>query len=72
MIDKKFEKAKKLLEFLNNQEIDMVISGDYDKLNPEIEDDMDYKDGFNIVLDNIQIGFSFDKDGNFEGIYNWK
>lgn len=65
-------KARELLKFLYSQGLEKIISGDYEKLNPEIENELYYKDGFNVVLNDIQIGFSFDKDGNFEGIYNWK
>lgn len=72
MKNKKFDKAKKLLEFLGTQEIDMVLCGDFDKLNPEIEDGLNYKKGFNIILKSLQICFSFDKNGNFDGINNWK
>lgn len=60
-----------LLKFLGRQKGKSVRSGDWEKLKPEI-----ISDGFRgktiVKLSSVEIGFSFDIRGNFEGIFNYK
>lgn len=62
---------KLLLELITRQKKLAYLSGDFDKLEPETEIDDD-DGGITIVLDAVEIGFSFDKNGRFLGIFNWK
>lgn len=59
-----------LLELIKRQKKNAYLSRNWEKLDPEIEvaEDGD----INVTLDSVKIGFSFDKNGRFQGIYNWK
>ena len=60
-----------LLELIKKQKKAGIRSGDWDELKPEFEIGVD-GDGVNIDFDSVSMGFSFDKNGRFNGIYNWK
>lgn len=59
-----------LLEFIGRQKKQAHLSGDFEKLEAKIEDGVD--GGTDVILDSVCIGFSFDKNGRFLGIYNWR
>jgi len=62
--------AKKLLlELIKRQKKSAYRSGNWNKLEPEIKKT---EDGIIIYLRNECIGFSFEKNGCFEGIFNWR
>jgi len=61
---------KLLLELIGRQKKQAHLSGDFDRLEAETEIDDD--GGMTITLDAVEIGFSFDKNGRFLGIFNWK
>ena len=58
-----------LLEFLSRQKAQAHLTGDFDKIEPEIDK---RPNGTEVVLEKEKVGFSFDKKGKFCGIYNWK
>ena len=58
-----------LLELIKRQKKNAYRSGNWEKLEVEFEvDDL----GITVVLDSVEMGFSFDKNGRFEGILNYK
>ena len=61
---------KLLLELITRQKKSAYLSGDWDKLEPETEDGID--GNTDILLNSAKIGFSFDKQGRFLGIFNWQ
>lgn len=60
---------KDLKKLLNSQVKKEIISGNWQSCRYEIEKE---PDGSVIELPEIEIGFSFDKRGRFQGIHNWK
>ena len=61
---------KLLLELLKRQKMEAWRSNNWDKLEPEIT--VDKRGGMDITLNEVCIGFSFDRNGRFLGIYNWQ
>ena len=61
----------KLGEVLANQSTKYIKSQDYDDVR---EFTMDVDDSNNIVvhIESVQVGFVFDTDHRFVGIFNWK
>ena len=59
-----------LLQLVKRQKKNAYLSGNWNKLEPEIE--LSEDGDININFDSVEIGFSFDKNGRFQGIYNWK
>lgn len=59
-----------LLQLVKRQKKSAYLSGNWDKLKPEVE--LSEDGSININFDSAEIGFSFDKNGRFQGIYNWK
>lgn len=60
-----------LLKFLGRQKKKGIVSGDWKKLKPEIDHDRLGR-GTKVSLPSVEIGFCFDRRGNFEGIFNYK
>lgn len=58
-----------LLEFLSRQKVQAYRTGNFDKVEPKVSK---HSDGTDVALENVKVGFSFDKKGKFCGIYNWK
>lgn len=60
-----------LLELIRRQKKAGIASEDWAELKPEFNEGVD-KDGINVCFDSVNIGFSFDKNGRFNGIYNYQ
>ena len=60
---------KKMLEILSNQSPKGIKSGNWPKIEFEIEDRKHCKI---IHVNSDEVGFSFNSKGRFEGIFNWK
>ena len=60
-----------LLELIKRQKKTSICSGDWAELKPKFHAGVD-KDGVNVSFDSVNIGFSFDKNGRFNGIYNYQ
>lgn len=58
-----------LLELIKRQKKNAYLSRDWSKLEPEIKKT---KSGTIVYLRNEYIGFSFDRNGRFEGIFNYQ
>lgn len=64
------KRIKQLIDLLESQKQKTVKSTDWRKLDYIIKKMSD--GGTDVRIENVEIGFSFDKNGKFEGIYNWK
>ena len=61
--------AKKLVHVLNCQDPDAYLSGNWKRLDYEYDES---PRGITIKIPSVCIGFAFDTDGEFKGIYNWQ
>ncbi len=59
-----------LCAFLESQKGNGIVSGDWKSCNYEIEEDD--RGGLSVRIPKAEIGFSFNADKEFEGIYNYK
>jgi hypothetical protein len=62
----------KLKEILDHQSPKGVKSGDWHKLEYTQRKNADDGYGVTMAIDNIQIGFVFNRKGRLVGMYNWK
>jgi phosphorylcholine metabolism protein LicD len=60
---------QKLIEILSNQQPKGIETGDWNKI--EYRERTDGGDKI-VSITSDHVGFCFDADGNFKGIYNWK
>ncbi len=60
-----------LFELIRRQKKNAHLSRNWDKLEVEVAEGVD-KDSVNVTLEPAQVGFSFDKNGRFNGIYNYQ
>jgi len=62
----------KLKEILDNQAERGIKSGDWPRLEYEQRAHDDELGGTRLVIDTLQVGFCFSKNGRLLGAYNWK
>lgn len=64
------KRVKQLIDLLNSQKQETVGKRNWHKLDYTI--DKMFNGDTKVTIENVEIGFVFDKNGKFEGIYNWK
>lgn len=62
---------KLLLELIRRQKKNAYLSGNWDKLEVKEQEGV-VKGSVNVVIDSANVGFTFDKNGRFEGIFNFQ
>ena len=63
-----------LIKFLNTQSKRAVLDNDWDDVTKFriVKEGMQTPGDMRLTLEDLQIGFNFNKDGEFQGIFNWK